>query len=282
MANHYQILGVAPQASASEIKKAYKQLALRYHPDRNPNNPQAEEVFKQINAAYHILSDPQKRQGYDYQLFYTPNPVPAPTKPAPAQPAAPYQNSYDPANFLSAKARRQIQWLTALGLSLIIGLSLGLYWYAQIYSERRLLEAGWHNYEFGEHHKAMAIAEELLLKYPNWHQARLLRAKTYLEYHLYLLAIDDFNHIIRQLGRAEADWYFRKGWAYAKLYAPQTALANFEQAILLNPNAGSYYGWRAWARYRLHYPAGQVCADWQKALQKGLTDPKPVRPPTCK
>ncbi|NJL15581.1 MAG: hypothetical protein HC913_22965 [Microscillaceae bacterium] len=156
-----------------------------------------------------------------------------------------------------------------------------LYWYSQIHSERRLLEAAWHNYEFGERKKALAIAEELLLKYPKWYQARLLRAKIYQERHLYLLAIDDLNKVIRQVGRAEADWLFQKGWAYAQLYAPRAALDNFEQAIRLNPKVGNYYGWQAWAKHRLHYPPAQVCADWQTAQQKGLSEPKPPRPQVC-
>ena len=61
----YQILGVARDASQAEIKKAYRQLVRQYHPDTNRNNPEAEEKFKKINAAYSVLSDPEKRSRYD-------------------------------------------------------------------------------------------------------------------------------------------------------------------------------------------------------------------------
>ncbi len=61
----YEILGVAKDASAKEIKAAYHKLAKQCHPDLNPNNAEAEEQFKQVNAAYEILSDDQKRQAYD-------------------------------------------------------------------------------------------------------------------------------------------------------------------------------------------------------------------------
>ncbi|MGD0750202.1 MAG: DnaJ C-terminal domain-containing protein [Anaerolineales bacterium] len=63
--DYYQILGVARNASASEIKGAYRKLAMQYHPDRNPGDKQAEERFKEMNEAYKVLSDTQKRARYD-------------------------------------------------------------------------------------------------------------------------------------------------------------------------------------------------------------------------
>ena len=63
--DYYQILGVSRDASADEIKKAYRKLALKYHPDKNKGNKEAEERFKEINEAYAVLSDPEKRKQYD-------------------------------------------------------------------------------------------------------------------------------------------------------------------------------------------------------------------------
>lgn len=63
--DYYKILGVDRKASEADIKRAYRKLALKYHPDRNPNDKQAEEKFKEINEANQVLSDPQKRARYD-------------------------------------------------------------------------------------------------------------------------------------------------------------------------------------------------------------------------
>lgn len=65
MATHYEVLGVAQDASPDEIKSAYRRLALQYHPDRTGGDKAAEEKFKEVTAAYEILSDPGKREAYD-------------------------------------------------------------------------------------------------------------------------------------------------------------------------------------------------------------------------
>ena len=63
--DYYEVLGVGKSADEKEIKKAYRKLAMQYHPDRNPDNKEAEEKFKEINEAYEVLSDENKRRTYD-------------------------------------------------------------------------------------------------------------------------------------------------------------------------------------------------------------------------
>ncbi len=63
--DYYEVLGVSKTAGAEELKKAYRQAALKYHPDRNPDDPEAEEMFKECTEAYQVLCDPQKKAQYD-------------------------------------------------------------------------------------------------------------------------------------------------------------------------------------------------------------------------
>ena len=75
--DYYEILGVKKSASAEDVRKAFRKLARKYHPDVNPGDKSAEEKFKTISEANEVLSDPKKRKIYDQLGFYSDNIDPA-------------------------------------------------------------------------------------------------------------------------------------------------------------------------------------------------------------
>src|SRR5580698_1929695 len=81
--DYYQTLGVERGADAEEIRKAYRKLARKHHPDLNPGDKSAEDRFKKVQEAYDILSEPKKKQMYDQYGFYSENGMPQGGGPSP-------------------------------------------------------------------------------------------------------------------------------------------------------------------------------------------------------
>src|SRR5437762_11462146 len=101
MADYYQTLGVAREADVEEIRKAYRRLARKHHPDLNPGDKASEDRFKKVQEAYDILSDPKKKQMYDQYGFYSENGMPGGS-----QGPQPGQNPYAPNMGLDRKSTR--------------------------------------------------------------------------------------------------------------------------------------------------------------------------------
>jgi molecular chaperone DnaJ len=97
--DYYTKLGVARTATPEEIQKAYRRLAFKHHPDRNPGDAQAVETFKQVAEAYEVLQDDVKRATYDRQGYVgrrpPPSPPPSKPKPKPAPPPPPTKHPHD-------------------------------------------------------------------------------------------------------------------------------------------------------------------------------------------
>lgn len=98
--NPYQVLELKSNAGKEEIRKAYRNLARKYHPDSNPDNPRAEEKFKQIHDAYVILSDENKKAAYDREMKQEKGGVekPAARKQYQKEQAADFRSEFENAN----------------------------------------------------------------------------------------------------------------------------------------------------------------------------------------
>ena len=82
MPNYYDILGVNPNATSEELKKSFRNLALKYHPDKNRNSEESKQKFMKIVEAYEVLSNEQSRKNYDGNAFKVPRQAPGWTPPA--------------------------------------------------------------------------------------------------------------------------------------------------------------------------------------------------------
>src|ERR1700760_2423503 len=98
--DYYEILGVDRKADTEEIRKTYRKLARKYHPDLNPGDKAAEERFKKVQEAYDVLSDDEKRKVYDQYGFYSPNIPPNGAGGGPGGGAGPNFGGFDFAEFM--------------------------------------------------------------------------------------------------------------------------------------------------------------------------------------
>ncbi|TGD78033.1 J domain-containing protein [Hymenobacter wooponensis] len=265
--NHYQVLGVSATASASEIKLAYKRLAIQYHPDKHRGSTLYEDLFKAVAAAYHVLGEPNRRAQYDYQLraaarraeeirrqqqyraqsqhlYGVPMPPPAPLRTR--RPAGAAERSYHNIPRKRVKFTRRDYWL--LGL-LLLGLLLFV---ASVKVTMDYVTAnsnyddGIEAYSHGEWSTAHSYFTETLEFKPQHLRALQRRAEiSHLIYHEYEGAQRDYRAALQQSTEAQqqAMLWWRLGQCHAALHQPDSAQLAFEQALSLDSTlAGARLG----------------------------------------
>ncbi|WP_426489849.1 DnaJ domain-containing protein [Hymenobacter sp. 102] len=252
--NHYQVLGVAASASALDIKRAYKRLAVQYHPDKHGGSTLYEELFKAVATAYHVLGDPGRRAQYDYQLqlaarraaeerqrqhyrqhsqrvYGVPMPPPAPLRTRP--PAGAFERHYRPIPQQQVRFTRRDYWVAAaaaLGFLLFI---LSVKVTMDHVSGVRNYERGLAAYAVLEHEEAHSYFTDALYFKPDYEPA--LRRRGEIEQFTqrdYAAALLDYTAALRTGATAHAaTLWLRVGQCRAKLGQPVLAQQAYQQAL---------------------------------------------------
>jgi tetratricopeptide (TPR) repeat protein len=213
----YSILEIAHNASAEEIKAAYKRLAKQYHPDKNPDNPSAEELFKQISKAYQVLSNPSLRERYDQWSKRAQEEEPVQdrryrnrsytyTPPPPEPPSGPKMKYWEIALWLGG---------SILAFSLILWVSI---WQLSKYDARKKYEEG-HSAYFSEGalDKAAHLLAGAIARNDEFADAYFLLGEVLLEKQQYKSAIVNYEKAISLQLPSEGKHYFNKAMAHNAL-----------------------------------------------------------------
>ncbi|WP_181304877.1 tetratricopeptide repeat protein [Rufibacter sp. XAAS-G3-1] len=271
--NYYHTLGVSSNASAAEIKAAYKRLALKFHPDKNPGNAHAEDRFKQVNDAYQVLSNPRRRAAFDLQQQFERHRRQTQTY---ASPLDTYTRN--PAGFKERHYRQRpkqhthfssrdlqiILGTVVLTVLLIIGVNIG---WNQIASGRAMEQA--REAEKRRLWKQADAAYSAAIDYkPTLQEARLRRAALRLTYlNNPTGAIEDYSAVLEENEKPRAAWYAARGKGYLQTKEYQKALRDLNKALALDTTHTEAYLNRGIVHLQLEddWPAAE--ADLSRFLQ---------------
>ena len=289
--NHYQVLGVAPTAPAAEIKRAYRQLVVRYHPDKHGGDVRYEDQFKAVAVAYGVLGDPGRRATYDFQLaqaarrlddarrqqqhrpatqhvYGVPMPPPAPLRTRP--PAGSRERHYQRIPRQQARFTRRDWTLTILLVLGIVVFSLAV----KVTMDRVTATSNYNDglRAYGREQLAAAYSymEETLHFRPGY--APALRRRAELELlvnHAPRAARADFQAALAQPlpRRVAADMHYRLGRCETDLGLPKAAERSYTRALALDTALSAAYLARGKARLLDLNLAEPALAD----LSRGLT-----------
>ncbi|WP_310396757.1 DnaJ domain-containing protein [Hymenobacter sp.] len=278
--NHYQILGIAPTALAADIKRAYRQLVVRYHPDKHGGDVRYEEQFKAVALAYRVLGDPGRRATYDFHLaqaarraaeaarppqhrpatqhvYGVPMPPPAPLRTRP--PAGSRERHYQRIPRRPARFTRRDWTLTLLLLAGILLFTMAVKATMDRVTATSNYEDGLRAYARGQLTAAYSFLDEALHFRPDY--APALRRHGELELllnHDPRAARADFQAALLQPQprRAAADILGRLGRCETDLGNPAAAELSYSRALALDSTLSAAYLARGQARLLdLHQPA---------------------------
>lgn len=241
--NYYSILGISQTATSKEVKLAYKQLAVKYHPDKNPGNARAEEFFKLINTAYQVLSNPNKRAQYDLKLHYQqqqrqivrpqqpyPNTYSRQTRP----PASVYERHYHRRPTHKRFSKKDL-YITLTFITSILFFSFLLKVVMDYVTGEDKYETAVTYMEEGKYSSAHSLLSDAIHFMPDNAEAYKARASLELNvYENYKAALYDLNKAIALEESPSAQTYYMRGRSFLLLSEYKKAEADLTYAIQLD------------------------------------------------
>ena len=240
MPDYYAILGVKQNATSGQIKLAYRRLALKYHPDKNPENQLAEERFVEIAEAYEVLSDPVKKSRYDngldFEFTQDHDPVREKRRPPPPH----YYYKYKPEK--KVYSRRDYMYATSAVTAIIVAAIVFPLYLLQITSEKYYNKAV-SLYLAGRYYSALHNVDLSIKDFSNTNDEAYALASVILVHRL-----NKYDYAFKYIDKGlestsedslESEFHYLKGICYAKTEQPELALQEFYQVLNTSINYDS-------------------------------------------
>lgn len=246
--NYYALLGLKRNATSAEIKAAYKKLALQYHPDKHQGNTYFEEQFKQVNAAYQILSNPNKRYFYDQKLEFVAQQQRAQQyaqstyqETRQRRPASVNERYYRPIKRKQKFTRRDWQITIGFFASLFLASLLIKLVMDNVTAHKRFRNADtfMEQKQWSSAHSMLSEAIDFEPKFVDAYQKRGFINQTV--YKDYRAALSDYNAALEFSQKPLAETYFRRGECYVQLQQYAAAEEDFTRTINLNKDYQQAY-----------------------------------------
>lgn len=227
MKDLYAVLALEKGASVQEIKKSYKKLALQYHPDKNPGDPHAEEFFKRVNAAYAILSDPERKAQYDLSLALKEVEDEDP-------PAETYKQRRPRPVQVTPLQVRFLPFYIVLGFAVLIFIFWRFFYFMEAKAANQYVAKAENAYfQQGNYLLAWEMLNIALEKSEEHPGAHYLLGLIFMETQQnYQAAIYHFDVMLRQETANLAEGYLARGKAQIQIGNPGAAFIDFRQAVL--------------------------------------------------